>query len=191
MPANGSPTPQHEITLKKWLAAVLATFKRSLRTDNLEGDLVFFVHGYNNTVANVAARHRLIEKGLAKAGQKCTIITFDWPSGDTPLGYLEDRHDAKETAFRLVQNGIRLFLKAQTKDCAVNIHVIAHSMGAYIVREAFDDADDTTAAKQELDREPDCICRRRYLLVLAGCGQCLVGEPLPALLPAHQLLRLS
>jgi Alpha/beta hydrolase of unknown function (DUF900) len=31
----------------------------------------------------------------------------------------------------------------QTPHCPINIHILAHSTGAYVVREAFDDADDT------------------------------------------------
>jgi esterase/lipase superfamily enzyme len=32
---------------------------------------------------------------------------------------------------------------AQTPDCTINVHVLGHSTGAYVIREAFDDADDT------------------------------------------------
>ncbi len=38
--------------------------------------------------------------------------------------------------------GILLLVKNQAPDCNVNVHVLAHSMGALVVREAFDDADD-------------------------------------------------
>jgi esterase/lipase superfamily enzyme len=31
----------------------------------------------------------------------------------------------------------------QTPDCCINVHLLGHSTGAYVIREAFDDADDT------------------------------------------------
>ena len=59
---------------------------------------------------------------------------------------MEDRHDAKLTAMQLVSDGIRLLAQEQTPDCAINMHLLAHSTGAYVVREAFDDADDARLA---------------------------------------------
>ncbi len=144
-PGNRPPVPADDVGRKKWLAALLDAFPKG--NDGIRrGDLVIFVHGYNNTVGYVAERHKLLEKGLGAAGFPCRVVSFDWPSGNTALGYLEDRHDAKITALRLVNDAIRLMIAVQDKTCAVNIHVVAHSMGAYVVREAFDDADDTTAA---------------------------------------------
>jgi len=56
---------------------------------------------------------------------------------------LEDRHRAKLTAFQLVSDCIELFARMQSKaNCDLNVHVLAHSTGAYVVREAFDDADE-------------------------------------------------
>ncbi len=43
-------------------------------------------------------------------------------------------------------DGVKLLIAARTADCEVNIHTVAHSMGAYVLREAFDDADDSSAA---------------------------------------------
>ena len=38
---------------------------------------------------------------------------------------------------------IKLFASKQTPDCCINVHLLGHSTGAYVIREAFDDADDT------------------------------------------------
>jgi esterase/lipase superfamily enzyme len=73
------------------------------------------------------------------------VVSFDWPSNDFALNYLEDRSDAKQTALRLVDEGIASFAALQRPDCHINLHVLAHSMGCYVVREAFDDADDRPA----------------------------------------------
>lgn len=148
-PDEKDPTPKDAIPRTKWVQAVLDNFPPDPAKDNKRsGDIVFFVHGYNNTVKAVAARQRLLMKGLRSNSFPCVVISFDWPSGDTPLGYLEDRHDAKQTAMRLVQDAIRLLLNARNDKCDVNVHVVAHSMGAYLVREAFDDADDSRIAAE-------------------------------------------
>jgi esterase/lipase superfamily enzyme len=44
---------------------------------------------------------------------------------------------------QLVTDGIAYLSKEQTPDCTINIHLLGHSTGAYVIREAFDDADDT------------------------------------------------
>lgn len=146
VPDGADPLPAHEIPRKKWVEEVLAHFPADAKGVR-KGDIVVFVHGYNNTVSTVAKRQRLIADGLVKAGFPCLVISFDWPAGDSTLGYLEDRHDAKQTAMRLVKDGLKVFTAAQSKTCEINLHVIAHSMGAYLVREAFDDADDSKLAE--------------------------------------------
>lgn len=88
-------------------------------------------------------RQRRLKADLAAAGFKGAVVSFDWPSANMALNYLEDRHDAKATALRLVDDGIKLFAARQTPDCCINAHLLAHSTGAYVLREAFDDADDT------------------------------------------------
>jgi esterase/lipase superfamily enzyme len=59
---------------------------------------------------------------------------------------VEDRHDAKKTAMQLVSDGVRVLSEQQTPNCTINIHLLGHSTGAYVIREAFDDADDARLA---------------------------------------------
>lgn len=146
VPDGAKPSPAHVLPRTEWLRRLLATFNRGPNGRGLFGDLTLYIHGFNMTVADIAARHRKLQNGLDAAGFSTTVVSFDWPSGNIPLGYLEDRHDAKTTAMRLVTDGVKLLIAARTADCEVNIHAVAHSMGAYVLREAFDDADDSTAA---------------------------------------------
>jgi esterase/lipase superfamily enzyme len=120
-----------------------AIWGKDSRTGAPRGDILVFVHGYNNEQDTVMQRHRRLKEDLATAGYKGAVISFDWPSANMALNYLEDRHDAKATALRLVDDCIKLFAKKQTPDCCINVHLIGHSTGAYVIREAFDDADDT------------------------------------------------
>jgi esterase/lipase superfamily enzyme len=73
------------------------------------------------------------------------VISFDWPSGDLALGYLRDRDEARMASVRLVSHGIKLFVRTQAEKCDINVHVLGHSTGAFLIREAFDHADDGQA----------------------------------------------
>jgi esterase/lipase superfamily enzyme len=148
IPDNEVPTPKHQIPRQQWLSEVVGSFpavKNILfpKVDKVPtGDILFFVHGYNNTVDDVDQRHQLIQQGLTKNEFNCMVISFDWPSSSSPLAYLLDRDHAKNTAIRLVNAGILLFVKAQKLVCDIKVHVLGHSTGAYAIREALDHADD-------------------------------------------------
>jgi pimeloyl-ACP methyl ester carboxylesterase len=129
-----------------WVADIVAQVpKQTDATGVTRGDILVFIHGYNNTPDLVLQRHRLIKKNLAYYGFLGTVISFDWPSGDIALAYLPDRQEAKETAFALVRDGIWAVAQGQSANCDINVHLLAHSTGAYVVQEAFDDADDHAA----------------------------------------------
>ena len=109
------------------------------------GNVLVFVHGYNNRIEDIMERHNLLQAGLGGAGYRGAIVSFDWPSDDSTLNYLEDRRDAKTTAFRLVDDGIRLIAGLQKerrrRRCDIDVHLLGHSTGAYVIREAFSDAE--------------------------------------------------
>jgi pimeloyl-ACP methyl ester carboxylesterase len=144
VPDDQVPVPGHQIPRMQWLRQIMAIFPPDPQypNDGPSGDVLFFVHGYNNTVANVDARHKLIQAGLTANQFPCQVISFDWPSGDLALGYLRDRDHARITSVRLVSAGIELFVRTQAEKCDINVHVLGHSTGAFLIREAFDHADD-------------------------------------------------
>ena len=138
-------SPKHKIDKPDWINKVIDLSKKGQHSGVAEGDIVVYVHGYNNEPKTVLRRLRGLKKGLKSKGFDGVVIAFDWPSASQALNYLEDRLDAKQTAFRLVSEGISSFAALQTPECRINTHLIAHSMGCYVVREAFDDADDRPA----------------------------------------------
>lgn len=145
VPEGKMPGPGHAVSKGQWIkdlrkAAIWGKDSRDKHRDR--GDLLVFVHGYNNDLEIINKRHEQLEKDLAGIGFKGKLMTFCWPSDDMALNYLEDRHDAKRSAMQLVSDGIAILSAQQTPGCAVNIHLIGHSTGAYVIREAFDDADD-------------------------------------------------
>jgi hypothetical protein len=108
------PTPAHavpRIEKDRWVERVLTASKKGANPDEPvpEGDILIFVHGYNNSPEIVLARQRQLSRDLARLKFDGVVIGFDWPSGDRTLNYLEDRSDARKTALHLVKDGIRLF----------------------------------------------------------------------------------
>ncbi len=139
-------TPDMAINRTDWIRKVIDLAKTGVDHQGRPlGDVLVYVHGFNTDQALVLKRHHLIRKGLEALGYKGAVISFDWPCADSALNYLDDRTDAKLTALRLVTDGITPFCRAQQPDCAISTHVLAHSMGAFVLREAFDDADDRPA----------------------------------------------
>lgn len=123
---------------RQWLANLLAEHGKPLT------DILFFVHGFNMSCADVLQRHREIKAGLKDYGWQGALVSFDWPSDSNVLMYLPDRHNAKASCMELVNSGISFLAEqAQDPNCVINAHVLAHSTGAYIIREAFTDADTT------------------------------------------------
>ena len=147
LPGDESPLPGHSIARKAWVDEVLAeahTYQDPHTGDDC-GDIVVLVHGFNTSPGDVIERHRQLHRDLAANGYEGAFVSFDWPSDDRAINYLEDRSDAKITALTLVDDCISLMAATQFRGCKINLHIVAHSMGAYLVREAFDDADDRPA----------------------------------------------
>jgi esterase/lipase superfamily enzyme len=103
---------------------------------SVEGDVLVFIHGYNNDLDTIMKRHRQLAKDLNAEGWRGQVIGFDWPSGNETLAYLEDRSKASAVAIELVRKGVVLLANAQEKDCKTNVHLIGHSTGAYVIMEA-------------------------------------------------------
>jgi pimeloyl-ACP methyl ester carboxylesterase len=107
-------------------------------------DVLVFIHGFNDSISLILQRHRMIRNGLAGQSFGGMVVSFDWPCDDTALAYVADRSRAKVTADHLVSDCIKdILAQGQVQpDCNTNVHLLAHSTGAYVVRQAFNDADD-------------------------------------------------
>jgi esterase/lipase superfamily enzyme len=136
-------TPKMEISRAEWVKKVVAIGDTGKNAQGKPvGDVLIYIHGFNTELESVLLRHRLIRNGLEALDYKGAVISFDWPCADSAVNYLEDRTDAKKTALQLVTDGISSFAHTVQQDCEISTHVLAHSMGAFVLREAFDDADD-------------------------------------------------
>ena len=132
------PRPSHKVGgVKQWLDEVVTQATPPGSEPGNELDIVFFVHGYNTPPEESLTRQRLVEKELNARDFKCMVIGFDWPTGGSAALYTYDRFEAQNAASLLVKGGIIPFANYTLKDCPINIHVMAHSMGGFVVREAF------------------------------------------------------
>lgn len=118
----------------RWAEAVMAA------ADDGDGcgDIVFMVPGFNTDAQDAFKVHNTMARNLRDQGlTKAAFVTYSWPSAGSFANYLEDDSDARETAIHLVKSGIALFAAMTTPGCRIKVHVMAHSMGALVVREAF------------------------------------------------------
>lgn len=140
----------HEIkTPQRWLANLVAAASHA--PDPILGtlgDVLVFVHGYNNTMADIIARTSMLRDGLRKQGWNGVVVAFDWPSANSTLNYLEDRQDAAAVSTRLVTEVLPLLVSAQSSrdpdgrpSCRINVHLLGHSTGAFLIMEGLSTAD--------------------------------------------------
>ena len=126
--------------VQTWLRTIVEDAKEG-KAPGTEFQVVFFVHGYNTDPKEALKRQRLAEQELRARGFDCMVIGFDWPTGGTALAYAYDRHEAGQAAGALVGGAIFPFALFSTTSCPIKVHVMAHSMGGYVLREAFRNAD--------------------------------------------------
>lgn len=137
----------HVVTRERWTKQVIAAADgEEDEITGATGDILFFVHGYNNDIPTVLWRTRTLQQTLAAQGSKGLVVGFDWPSDNETLNYLEDRDDASQVAVRLVDEALAILVGAQFPDkpgqppCTINVHLLGHSTGAYVIMEAFSQA---------------------------------------------------
>lgn len=145
---DDATVPPRQLAAQDWLNRIIASFPpvagASPGNPNRTGEVLFFVHGFN--VSGEAARnsHLNYVDRLAAAGWHGLLVSFDWPSDGLVFAYLADRANARAAASGLITSGVALLEAAQRLDCTITVHVMAHSMGAFVVQQAF------TAAYQDV-----------------------------------------
>jgi pimeloyl-ACP methyl ester carboxylesterase len=146
-PDAAVPTPEMGTTsqgdINKWIAEVrtLADGAPNPNSISVAGDVLIFIHGYNNDLPIIMQRQRQLAKDLNVEGWKGVVVSFDWPSGNETLAYLEDRSRAADVALQLVKKCIRVLAAGQETGCVTNVHLLGHSTGAYVLMEAFAQAE--------------------------------------------------
>ncbi len=113
--------------------------------------LNLFIHGFNNSWAEAAARYEQICASLFETDKPLGIcVLFTWPSGGSPTDYLPDRGEAKASAADLADLLSQLYdwmaakqrqvAKDPEKACRAKTSIIAHSMGTFVLQKALQSA---------------------------------------------------
>jgi esterase/lipase superfamily enzyme len=134
------------------------SFLDDLRGEMRQGrDTLIFIHGYNVSFTEALKAGALLAAGLP---QDINLVVFSWPSDGTAVPYMSyysDREDARASGPALARAYLKLFdfvktlretevrnrtaagadpveAAAETELCERCIHVLAHSMGNYVLR---------------------------------------------------------
>src|SRR5690242_3856347 len=83
VPDGAGPDPSQAMAAADWYKAVQAAGEWKNALGEPRGDILFVVHGYNNSEDDVMQRHRLMKDGLAALAFKGVVVSFDWPSGNS------------------------------------------------------------------------------------------------------------
>lgn len=114
-----------------------ASWTKELAGAAANGPILIFIHGFDNLAPNVVTRYLAVQSGMVNAGGKVTVVCFDWPTGFNELDeYKKDQNKAIKSGSQLVNLFLPLLKQAEI-DFA-NIHILTHSMGGYVVQNAFD-----------------------------------------------------
>ena len=90
-------------------------------------DVVIYVHGFNNTLAESVYRVAQMHYDLKVEG---VAVHYAWPSRGSALGYVYDRESAL-----FGRDGLEELLQEVTKAGAKRVVIVAHSMGGALTME--------------------------------------------------------
>jgi esterase/lipase superfamily enzyme len=148
-------------------------FLDDLRKAMLAGqDTLVFIHGFNVSFNEAIeagarlARDVRIRVAATDDGRPVNVVVFSWPSDGEKvpfMSYYSDREDARASGPALARAYLKLreFLSLlRTQDrCERSIHLLAHSMGAYVLRQGVQAA---------LAKDPDSLVRLFDQILLAA-----------------------
>jgi len=106
----------------------VGAFSRALKREQMqEGDILVYVHGYNNTLEDAAFRLAQIRQDFDLTDP---AILFAWPSAGDPRGYIYDRDSVL-----FARNGFEQLIRQLRSHGHRRIFILAHSMGGYLAME--------------------------------------------------------
>lgn len=142
-------SPADALSTERWRTALIKSANGPENAvSGKTGNVLIFLHGYNNDRSAVLWRTRELQRTLSEAGWAGVVVAFDWPSDNSTLGYLEDRADAAQVADRIVTELLPLLVPLVRESstgtvrdpdpaCKIDVHMIGHSTGAFVAIEAF------------------------------------------------------
>jgi len=122
--------------------AILETLRGEMIAN--KADLVVLVHGFACSFANAISNAASIKQHYSARSRPVEVAVFSWPSDGVidphKFKYKSDRDDARSSAKAAARALLRLidYITSLTADkwCGRRIHLVAHSMGNYVLRNA-------------------------------------------------------
>jgi esterase/lipase superfamily enzyme len=108
-------------------------------------DTIVYVHGYNVSFQEAVLAAAQLKRNFAhlQGGKGVNVVLFSWPSDGSMMPYVayaNDRQDAAASGPAFARAFLKLsdFLRGSTPEeaCEQRIHLVAHSMGNYVMRHA-------------------------------------------------------
>ena len=108
-------------------------------------DTLIYIHGYNKTFAQGLQDAAQISRNFARvnADRGINVALFSWPSDGSMapwIAYANDRCDAAASGPAFARGILKLAdfldLARRCNTCGQNLHLVAHSMGCYVLRHA-------------------------------------------------------
>ena len=106
-------------------------------------DTVIFIHGYNVSFKEALTSAAQLKQNFSQdaGGPGVNVVLFSWRSDGWMkpfLAYANDRQDAAASGPAFARGLLKLadFLRGSTPEeaCDHNVHLVAHSMGNYVLR---------------------------------------------------------
>jgi esterase/lipase superfamily enzyme len=129
--ARGANPDTEFLTYDETVYAGPEEFRDALRASMKargQRDVVVYVHGFNNTMAEGVYRVAQMHSDLKVPG---VAVHYSWPSRGSPLGYVYDRDSAL-----FARDGLEDLLSQVAQAGADRIIIVAHSMGAALSMES-------------------------------------------------------
>ena len=120
-----------------------AAFFDDLRTQMNKGcsDTLVFIHGFNVSFTEAIYAASRISAQTIIGGKPLNVVAFSWPSDGKKIpwmSYYSDRDDARSSGAAVARAFLKLvdFLAEmpEAEICGRGLHLLAHSMGAYVLR---------------------------------------------------------
>lgn len=143
-PVHVYPETRGETPAKGFERIGSGSFLEDLRQQMLNGcaDTIVFIHGFNVSFSQALSAAALFSSQLIIDGKPANVVLFSWPSDGKAypwMSYYSDREDARSSGAAVARSFLKLidFLLTLDEDqrCGRSLHLLAHSMGAYVLRQ--------------------------------------------------------
>jgi len=104
-------------------------------------DTIVFIHGFNVSFMDALKAGGALASEITIGGKPINVVVFSWPSDGKAIPYMSyysDREDARTCGAAIARTYLKLydFMVGldPTQYCDRKLHLIAHSMGNYVLR---------------------------------------------------------